>query len=297
MVIVGAMSAVNAADLNQTDTVTADNDDVVSQDFDEEVSVEDNTNDSNVLSGVHNSTNFDDLKSDVSSANKGDTIILNGYYSFGEVITVDKQLNFVGQNNAVVDGLSKVRLFKITANGVTFENITFKNGYTTWEGGAIILPDLNMDFHAENCTFINNTSKRGGAVYGGTVVNCMFINNFVNVYNQYGGAIYHGSAINCSFTGNSAYNGGAIAEGNAFNCNFTNNIATSTGGAIRNGNAFNCSFVNNSAIKYSGGAIYKGSAWNCSFVNNSANSLTGGAIYSGCAFNCSFTLLKLMVVP
>ena len=74
--------------------------------------------DSEVLTNTYYPTAFDDLKSKISSASSGDTIVLSGTYSFSSQITINKQLNFVGTNNAILDGRSANRLFVVDANGI-----------------------------------------------------------------------------------------------------------------------------------------------------------------------------------
>ncbi|MDO5811092.1 MAG: hypothetical protein Q4Q37_08355, partial [Methanobrevibacter sp.] len=120
--------------MNESDAVNEDVDEIshkIAADDKLEVS-----NNSEVLKTEFNPVDFNEIQNSIDSANDGDTIVLNGNYVFTGTINVNKSLNVIGINNAVVDGNSKVRLFTVTNDGVVFKNITFKNGYSS-EGSAI----------------------------------------------------------------------------------------------------------------------------------------------------------------
>ena len=259
---------------------------------------------------------FSGIQNSVDNANEGSTIILDGYYlGNGSQITINKQLDFIGINDATLDANYLSGIFYSSVNNVSIKNITFKNGNST-NGGAIY---STTTFSVVNCSFVNNiVSYRtgcGGAIYSTTtfsVVNCSFVNN--SATNYFGGAIYFnavsgsvsGSVVGCSFMNNSAtMSGGAVyISGYSFHsasvvgCSFVNNSATNCGGAVYIGGLSNfsssivdSSFVNNSANN-EGGAIYSNrncSVVGCSFVNNSANN-EGGAMFGNriLASNCSF---------
>ena len=280
MLCIFTVTSVSASDLNATDDVIAVEDTV------DEMSVNEKTE---ILSTNYTPKTFDEIQTAVDSASEGDTVILDGYYQFNNTVTVYKKLNFVGKNDATVDGDNRMGLFYISwGKEVTFKNIIFKNAYYDSYGGAI---NGGGEATAINCTFINNSAKDGGAISNGNAVNCTFINN--SAYFGSGGAIRGGTAINCNFINNSAYgfhnsNGGAISNGNAVNCTFINNSAKE-GGAISgygySYSAVDCIFINNSAVDY-GGAVCHCSVFNSTFKFNSAT--TGGAIYEVSAVNCSF---------
>ena len=297
MLCIFTVTSVSASDLNAT-SISQIDDDLVSvekinhaQDGLGSEDVEELSTSvySEVLCSNFTPANFEELQTVVSSSKQGDTIVLSGTYVFNSTISVNKQLNFIGINDAIVDGNNSVRLFTVSAKSVTFKNITFKNGNATEYGGAI-----HGSCNAVNCSFVNNSASQGGAISMVSAVNCSFVNNSASQ----GGAIRAGSAVNCSFSGNSAGDGGAIyfsGDGSVVNCSFFNNLASGSGGAIfvkGIGSVVNCSFVNNLASGI-GGAIYLNypgtSVVNCSFVNNSAKA--AGAFYikgSGSIVNCSF---------
>ena len=315
MCIIGISVAgsLSAADLNET---AADLDESIDED---EISIEEIENnhedklsqseDNEIISANYTPKNSSEIQSTINNASDGDTIILDGYYLINTTVNVNKQLNFVGQNNATIDGNSKVSLFFVSNSLVTFKNITFINGYSMYGSGGAISGKctvVNCSFisnsvednyggalycvSAVNCIFIRNSvvdsnwgHGDGGAMYGGSAVNCTFINNTARLY---GGAISSGSAVNCSFLGNSARYGGALFRSSAVNCSFIGNSVSNpydgeaSGGAIYgfSCSALNCTFINNTAKK--GGAMHSpsGSALNCTFINNTA-SIDGGAVY------------------
>ena len=321
IISIGLVTSVSAADLNESDVVNEDADEIshkIAADDKLEVS-----NNSEVLKTEFNPVDFNEIQNSIDSANDGDTIVLNGNYVFTGTINVNKSLNVIGINNAVVDGNSKVRLFTVTNDGVVFKNITFKNGYSS-EGSAI-----DGKCNAINCIFINNTvygdgiyhydpyahysfqhngwggavcdvnvtsssfinntaSNKGGAMYGGSAVNCSFSNNRVrgfekydyasrlNVFVGYGGAVYGSNILDCIFVENSAVQGGAVVGGNVVNSTFMSNNASDGGAIFIESEEFsfkNCNFKNNHATN--GGALYYSfdvnSIQNHCFENNSAS--------------------------
>ena len=177
-----------------------------------------------------------------------------------------------------VDGLVKNSVFIGNSAGEA-------GGAIEWGGSAV------------NCLFINNTARYGGAMLSSEAVGCIFVNNSAR---DDGGAVCHAYAVNCSFISNNARWGGAMSGySDARNCIFFNNFADENGGAIHfsEGGAVDCIFQDNYA-KSSGGAIssscnsyYTNNIKNCIFVNNIADE-DGGAIfveYGGCyVVNCNF---------
>ena len=313
------LTSVSASDLNESKVVENEcapelgggNLDCINEDNQGDLSLDDGklgtTDDSDILKSSYSPKTSSEIQTCVDSAKSGDTIVLDGYYLINNTINVKKQLNFIGINNATIDGNNSVRLFSVSYVDIIFKNITFKNGYTTDYGGAIYSHMCVVSL--EGCNFYHNVAKWSGAIYSSgyysNAINCNFTNNLAfdgsygaasgcNAYNcifrnnsaiaRYGGA-FGGKAINCTFIGNSAKKGGAISGGNVINCSFYHNHAD-VGGAIYDMSYIiqNSIFYNNSAN--SGGAISSASAVNCSFIINSANS--GGAINSGSATNCSF---------
>ena len=230
-------------------------------------------------------------------------------YAYG--IIIGRSVTIHGNGYTITGSTNtndKVKLFNVTANGVTFVDISFKNlghysgSNRNTSGGAIYssvfdTKVINSSFDncrgywggaihevtAENCSFSNCvaiSSGLGGAMYSGKAINCNFTKNYANM----GGATYSTDVVNCTFFNNTASQGGAMYMGSAINSTFIKNNASSYGGAMRSyysgDDVINCTFINNTA-NY-GGAIYSNSlneAINCTFINNSARSRYGGTYY------------------
>ena len=232
---------------------------------------------------ITDGTTFWDLNNAINGNNDKD-VYLNGNYKYNPETDSDFKNGILIERNVTVhgnghtlDGNHEARIFQVTASDVVVHDITFVNGNST-AGGAM------HGGSAVNCTFTNNTAtNKGGAMYSSSAINCTFTNNTATYS---GGAMDGGSAVNCTFTNNTAQDGGAMHIGSAVNCTFTNNHANYSGGAMDGDSAVNCTFTNNHA-NYSGGAMISGSAVNCTFTNNTAT--FGGAMFIGSAVNCTFT--------
>ena len=223
----------------------------------------------------------------------------------------------------------------VCANYTTLKNCTFNNNDAPCAGAVFVCGNYTI---IEWCNFTNNvavgngTFDGGGAIYlytssstglsNCTIVNCNFINNYVNGSTNSGGtkttdagAIYSNMdyvTISYSyFEGNFAQKGGAIRMHGSgdypiHHCSFTGNRAVERGGAVYLAdsifrNLTDCNFTNNSVIGSDsfGGAIniQLGMINNCNFINNSAR-YRGGAIMwdhtyaatkdGGFANNCTF---------
>ena len=127
---------------------------------------------------------FDDVRTIINSAKENDTIELDGYYEGdGSPITIKKSLTING-NNAVLDGKSESKIIDLrvddSQNCVFLKDITFTNGYSTRNAGAINGGTLF------NCTFKNCVAdQRGGAAAGSHLEKCTLI----DCYAQRGGAL------------------------------------------------------------------------------------------------------------
>ncbi len=257
-------AAVSAEDIISEDIIAVDDavDEVESVDtVDNELSIEEEqaigeSNDVEIVTADEGT--FTQLQEQINNADPDSTITLDKNYTYDngfniEGISFDKDLTIDG-NGFTVNANKQGRIFNITDKKVTIKNMILINAYET-----------------------------GGAMYGGTAINCTFSHNQAS-WGYGGAAMRNGTAINCTFTYNSAIEGcPAIQNGTAINCTFSNNTAIYVGGAM-SGIAINCTFISNSAD--SGGAMYESAATNCSFINNKA--ICGGAMYGGSAVNCSF---------
>lgn len=274
------------------------------------VSAEDNTTLSadeslgvcEVTDTLQSSKTFADVRNAINSAEYNGTIELDGYYEGdGAPISISNPITVYG-NNAVLDGKFSSRIMTVGSDEVFLYDITFVNGNSSGNGGAINGGTLI------NCTFINcSCGESGGAIYGGSAINCTFIdclagNGLGNSESRHnGGAIAQGTAENCTFINCRAeHYGGAIVfwnipTGLLYNSIFIGCSCGEDGGAISGANAINCTFtdclagngLSKSGNNPDGGAINNGWAKNCNFTNCRAGKF-GGAIQNGDATNCIF---------
>ena len=225
---------------------------------------------------------FSELQTQISE-NYGSTLKLAKNYEYDKNYPVNNGLGIKITETITIDGQGKTldgkklsRIFFIEAKNVILKNITFINGKSidpnTMHGGGAIYFD-GVSGTVKDCTFTNNEAESpwypgdpptipsatdGGAMYGGSAINCKFTANTVK---GYGGAMSGGSAINCTFIRNIAqnsyygYKGGAMYECSAINCKFIDNTAKE-GGAMSGGSADTCIFVT-STDTLSGTSILK----------------------------------------
>ena len=178
----------------------------------------------------------------LNKAENGDTIMIAaGEYKGTDNtgLSIYRNLNFIkyGEGEAIFDAESQRRIWTVMDRSVNIIGLTFKNGKSTSNGGAIYMRGGNVI----NCTFIDNTASTESTSYGGAIY-----------------CLYYTNVTNCNFTGNYArYMGGAFYT-------------------MRGGNVSDCIFIGNN-VKYWGGAIgletadnTKGTVTNCAFANNSA---------------------------
>lgn len=176
---------------------------------------------------------FDCLKDLIENSAENSVINLNYDYIYdvnldnlAGGIVIDRNMTING-NGHVIDARHKTGIFKINADNVVLNNVTFINaGFVPSSNlGAI---EINAsDVKILDCGFINNSAVNGGAVYvnGLDVVidGCTFINNS----GECGGVIYlfrgNISINKCIFGGNAANSNGVIyCQSNASisNCTF-----------------------------------------------------------------------------
>lgn len=285
VIVVLMVCQVSAADLNESDTMTID-EDINSQD---------------VISTIHTPKNYTDLKNSIENAADGDRIELNGTYEIENTITITKSIEIVGVDDVTIkEKLGDFRNFNFfivdsSVSNVVLNNLKFQDHPVSVNGN---------DAKIINCVF-NMISSEGALNIAGincNVTDSTFTNNIAT--NQAGGAISVSGdnciIDNCRFLENEARgsNGGAIVI-NADNCtvqnsNFTLNYCGIFGGAIavygNNNKIINSKFEKN-YIKTDldttrgGGAIFSESYGlvinECIFNDNNASNALGGAIILG----------------
>jgi len=216
------------------------------------------------------------LKQAIASASPGDTIHLeNGVYKGVDntAVEIDKNINIKGKgSNVVFDGQGKSQIFSISKVKVSVTKISFKNGYSSGIGGAIISSGI---LTINSCTFTNNKAPSGGgAVASGNEKSTLVVISSTFTNNQ--------ATKNADGTGGAIFTGGKSTVSKS---TFTNNKAGRLGGAIylvpgTTSTITSCTFKNNQAMKEDGGAIagsFKSTVSKSTFTNNQAK-FGGGAI-------------------
>ncbi|MBO0951326.1 choice-of-anchor Q domain-containing protein [Fibrella forsythiae] len=236
-----------------------------------------------------------------------DIVIRNGYIGVGETDYTQPG----GISGIMGSGISiNVTLSNLILKVANCKFISNINDSGIGDGGAIGLRAYyngHCKLSITSCTFVENSSANGGAIYRFVsevnpnnvfiVDNCVFNSNrcFARAGAFFNGAV-GGRGDNvliqkCKFYNNSSlYTAGAIYSGNTCivsDCVFENNSASESGGAIDGSGSFstfiNCIFAKNKSAR--GGAVYSTSAnsltdqafINCTFSENSA-------LFSGSAF-------------
>jgi hypothetical protein len=209
-------------------------------------------------------------------------------------VSFDDQVSFTiegGYNPSTGDRNITNNVTSFTGNGshqilllsgnmdVTFDGISFVNGYNSGDGGGVVISSGSWSF--TDCSFSNNHSGRDGGALSlsagnTTLTHCTFTNN--TALNEsgdgtrtsgsgYGGAIdCYGTAtltiVGGSFIGNNAWRGGAVNKGGSGSLNVNVNAGESATSFSGNGSA-------NTQL---GGAVRVGGSGNCTFTNCSFSS-------------------------
>ncbi len=141
------------------------------------------------------------------------------------VLTIGHDLMIGGANTGgvTVSGGNTSRVFNIQSGAVSISNLTISNGkgvgnYPNNAGGGVY---NRGTLQLVGCTFANNSSSNGGAIYNdvghtATLSNCTLSGNSSDTN---GGAIFNGGGTltisNCTIVGNSTASGGGGLSGNA----------------------------------------------------------------------------------
>jgi len=252
-------------------------------------------------SGPNNYTKIQDA---VNAANNGDTVfVYNGTYY--ENVIINKIINLIGEdrNGTIIDGNGSGDVVNITAEGVTIEGFTIRNGANA--GGIIMGPIEyctirdNMicnnngagiaSINSSNCSVYNNTlAYNNMALYaeGGNNYWCVYNNTIYN--NTYGGILFGYYSHNCSIYNNNISNNEdsiVIDSVRGFNI-YSNNITNNRGDGIALQFSDNCNVYNNNISKNQEG-IWIASSENCSIYDNAINTNWYGIILISYSSNCS----------
>ena len=205
-----------------------------------------------------------------------------GYSSESKGTDLSKRFVNAEDVTTVTGENARRHFFVRYSSNVTFDGITFTEGYTTASGGSILFNESETStLNIKNCKFISNEAKssNGGAICGGgsaaigkaVIVDCVFDANTSNA----GGAIYANDGLwnltNCTISNNgSAGAGGALylsedAQMSVSGGSLVSNVAVTNGGAAyascKAFSADDVDFISNkgeltTAENSQGGAIY-----------------------------------------
>ena len=140
-----------------------------------------NGNDEN--NGLTRDAPVGNISKAVSLAGEGYTIrLLSGVYNQNTSTTLSKNLNFIGDNGAIINRTAKLAVFAYTSDNL--KTVSFKNIVFISESSSATNPILSMAAHAnlvlDNCTFTDIIATRNGIVRfmgnaTGTISNCRFV--------------------------------------------------------------------------------------------------------------------------
>lgn len=245
---------------------------------------------------------------------EGDTILVtNGVYATGtretesglslNRLVITKNITVQSVNGPAAThirgkgplGSDAVRGVYISAG--TLSGFTITNGHTRTQfggdGGGVYMPGSGSILH---CHVIGNSANaRGGGVRGGTVNNCMIINNRAeegggvanstvnnssirnNRADEWGGGAYESILTSCTISDNIAvqYGGGGGFDSTISNSTISANSAGQGGGGVEWSTIEACIISGNSAVNYGGGVAY-GTVRNSTVSDNSVIGVGGG---------------------
>ena len=226
-------------------------------------------------------TTFESLKDVIN--NSKDSVILDHNYAYNKTfdeefvkgIVIDKNNLVIDGKGYSIDGKNLARIFNVTGNGITLQNINFINAKAD-NGGAVHITGNSVKI--VNCTFTNNKADvDGGAAYLRSDYAVIQDTKFINNTAIYNGALFIRSDY------------GYVSD-----CLFKDNFAETSAGALgwsykANGIIRNSRFINNSAVNEGGGAIFwnqgpDGQIINSTFIKNTAEP-DGGALFINNATN------------
>ena len=243
------------------------------------------------------------------NAKDNDTIYLDNITYDTDEITIDKSLNFIGQDNTIIDGKNSNSLFIISDNvKVSFKNIKFVNASKTGTGSDVYgaaLEIRNADVLIDNCQFISNSINYGSSdyIYGASisnmgnlsVLNSYFYENSLNsgyMHEGFGGAIYNNGFLYVDSTSFVKSRGGEYSKGAViYNDNIalinnsiiadTYSFEESMGSAIFNNanmTLLNSRIENNTIERKNFNFIY-GNIFNSGFLKAQANIFKNNTAY------------------
>lgn len=245
------------------------------------------------ISSAYADGNFTDLQNKVD--NSADTLDITQDYKFDsngdadleEGVLINKSNYVINGNGHTIDASNQARIFSVTGNNITINNLVFINGISN--GAAIKSEATNITI--KNSYFANNTADAGGAILSigsANIENCLFKDN----YAKFGAAVFGSQTTleiyNSNFTSSSPINKAMIYSENSFtlldtcifhdfNSNYSSALFNDKLTIVRNSK-----FINLYANETAGAIGLKGvdyaSLSNNSFINTSSKK-NGGAVF------------------
>jgi predicted outer membrane repeat protein len=211
----------------------------------------------------------------------GGVLIENASLNWDGGILLNNQTYSYGFQNSPGGGLASLR------SSVTLRNLDVlgngSQGASVEGGGVYCGPNSTLEVF--DTQFTDQVASFGGAGFGPAVyTRCAFD---ANLAYQSGGAIYGGTALDCHFDYNrSKKNGGAASWSQLSGCLLERNynnffVTTGPGGGAFMSDLVDCVVQNNRAIV--GGGIYGGSALRTVFIDNRVSVLSGVGGVGGAA--------------
>ena len=178
-----------------------------------------------------------------------------------------------------VEGSGIVRNCRVEGNSA------LRGGGALVTGGGVLEDSIIIGNVAAPTFFVDNTHGGGVSVIGGTLRNCIIVQNTA----KYGGGVYctgNGLVDRCLISHNTGtYTGGIISYGGIIRNTLvvTNTAQYSAGMSCENTSVYNCTIVNNRASHDIGG-IYCGDwcyVWNSIIYYNSSTGLANFGLTHG----------------
>jgi len=193
-----------------------------------------------------------------------------------------------GIGNTVLDGGDTLQILNINTSGIAggdgnahiiIEGVTFQNGNSAGNGGALLVSTNSANITIEDCEFASSAAANNGAgvfISTGSGVSTfsrnIFTDNDGGTPASNGGGVYASSANGITFTGNTFTNNNAGSDGSG--------AYASTGGPISfTGNTFTNNDGGTPASN--GGGAYASSANGITFTGNTFTNNNAGSDGSG----------------
>jgi len=168
-------------------------------------------------------------------------LVTNGTYSLTEEITVARGTAVRSVNGpfvTVVDGQNSNRCFNLGNSACALSGFTITNGTAPSgeDGGGVLCDDATPTI--SRCIVRgNSTTSSGGGIKGGTLSNCLIVNNTANL----GGGLSDSQAGHCTIIDNSADAGGGASGGALTNCIVWSNTAALAPNILLSTTVYSCS--------------------------------------------------------